>query len=91
MANSDGIANLWAEDQNKYWLHRRKSTEEFCSSVVDILGTLYSRILRTAQPQQPPEGVIITQHDDPMEVEPSPPLPPLILAMELDPSSYRWS
>ncbi|XP_049863170.1 uncharacterized protein K02A2.6-like isoform X1 [Schistocerca gregaria] len=50
-----------------------------------------SRILRTAQPQQPPEGVIITQHDDPMEVEPSPPLPPLILAMELDPSSYRWS
>ncbi|XP_047104218.1 uncharacterized protein LOC124723085 isoform X2 [Schistocerca piceifrons] len=38
-----------------------------------------------AWPQQPPEGIITTPRDDPMEMEPPSRLPPLIIPMELDP------
>ncbi|XP_047004236.1 uncharacterized protein LOC124622541 [Schistocerca americana] len=44
-----------------------------------------SWVQRTAWPQQLPEGVLIPLWDDATEMEPSPPLPSLVLPMELDP------
>ncbi|XP_049774226.1 uncharacterized protein LOC126162037 [Schistocerca cancellata] len=40
--------------------------------------------LKDEWPRQPPEGVITTLRDDPMETEPLPPPPPFIQPMELD-------
>ncbi|XP_049781294.1 uncharacterized protein LOC126183394 isoform X1 [Schistocerca cancellata] len=44
-----------------------------------------SQIPRTVWPQQLPEGVITTPQDNPIQMEPLPPLPDLVLPMELDP------
>ncbi|XP_049806190.1 uncharacterized protein LOC126248820 [Schistocerca nitens] len=47
-----------------------------------------SRVQQTARSQQPPEVVSMTQQDDPMETEPS---PPLVLPMELEPPTQQQS
>ncbi|XP_049781297.1 uncharacterized protein LOC126183395 isoform X2 [Schistocerca cancellata] len=57
------------------------------ASTVDRLDLepYYSQIPRTVWPQQLPEGVITTPQDNPIQMEPLPPLPDLVLPMELDP------